>query len=538
MRDVGNQPPLSLHRGVDARQHPVHGRGQATDLVASTVVGDPEVELVVADGIDLCADVVEPRQGSAQDQPDHEGERHQDQWATHHQGSPQSVRRLVHGLEAGADDNRHLAVGRLAVLDPDPVGLGLLVVRGADGAPLTFAHCRDRRSEPCPRCWPTRPGRCRRQRSPAPRRRRSRCAAPTAARRVPAWSSRSRDRDRDSSSLLSVRCLSRVCTTRTPATASTAAHSSVASTVALARTVSVGISLVRHQPVADQPHGLEAGAAERQVDPAIRDGAALPPLNNDYVLLTLERGLAAADVIVEGEYRAGHQEQLYIETNGVVAVPENGGSRCMARFSVPTTFTARSPCCSVSRGEGAGRPDRDGRRLRRQGGVPVDDRGTCRTGGDEVGPSGEARVRPRRGHAGDDEAPSRDRPSSHRREEGRPAHGHGHRRRARRRRLRNAERRCAVARNHSRSGPYRCDHIRIQGPRDDDQHAAERRVPRLRRAADAVRGRSRTWTHRRSRSASIRCGSASSMRSRPGDTTATGRRSARTPARCRCCARR
>jgi len=36
-------------------------------------------------------------------------------------------------------------------------------------------------------------------------------------------------------------------------------------------------------------------------------------------------GFARADVIVEGEYRTGHQEQLYIETNGVVAVPETDG---------------------------------------------------------------------------------------------------------------------------------------------------------------------------------------------------------------------
>src|SRR5262245_44956804 len=35
----------------------------------------------------------------------------------------------------------------------------------------------------------------------------------------------------------------------------------------------------------------------------------------------IERGFAAADVIVDGEYRCGHQEQLYIETNGVIAVP-------------------------------------------------------------------------------------------------------------------------------------------------------------------------------------------------------------------------
>jgi CO/xanthine dehydrogenase Mo-binding subunit len=39
----------------------------------------------------------------------------------------------------------------------------------------------------------------------------------------------------------------------------------------------------------------------------------------------LPTGFAAADVVVEGEYRTGHQEQLYIETNGVIAVPEDDG---------------------------------------------------------------------------------------------------------------------------------------------------------------------------------------------------------------------
>ena len=47
------------------------------------------------------------------------------------------------------------------------------------------------------------------------------------------------------------------------------------------------------------------------------------------------------------------------------------------------------------------------------------------------------------------------------------------------------------------SGPYRCDHVRVQGPRDDDQHAAERRISRLRRAADAVRRRSAHGSDRR-----------------------------------------
>ena len=39
----------------------------------------------------------------------------------------------------------------------------------------------------------------------------------------------------------------------------------------------------------------------------------------------IDDGFAAADVIVEGEYRTGHQEQLYIEPNGVIAVPELDG---------------------------------------------------------------------------------------------------------------------------------------------------------------------------------------------------------------------
>ena len=39
----------------------------------------------------------------------------------------------------------------------------------------------------------------------------------------------------------------------------------------------------------------------------------------------VEDGFAAAAAIVEGEYRTGHQEQLYIEPNGVIAVWDNGG---------------------------------------------------------------------------------------------------------------------------------------------------------------------------------------------------------------------
>jgi CO/xanthine dehydrogenase Mo-binding subunit len=38
----------------------------------------------------------------------------------------------------------------------------------------------------------------------------------------------------------------------------------------------------------------------------------------------IDSGLRIADVVIEGEYRTGHQEQLYIETNGVIAVPGDG----------------------------------------------------------------------------------------------------------------------------------------------------------------------------------------------------------------------
>jgi CO/xanthine dehydrogenase Mo-binding subunit len=39
----------------------------------------------------------------------------------------------------------------------------------------------------------------------------------------------------------------------------------------------------------------------------------------------VERGLRTSDLVVEGEYRTGAQEHIYIEPNGVIAVPEHGG---------------------------------------------------------------------------------------------------------------------------------------------------------------------------------------------------------------------
>jgi CO/xanthine dehydrogenase Mo-binding subunit len=52
--------------------------------------------------------------------------------------------------------------------------------------------------------------------------------------------------------------------------------------------------------------------------------------DHDFAHYEIERGdlaagFAQADMILEGEYRVGHQEQLYIENNAMIAVPEADG---------------------------------------------------------------------------------------------------------------------------------------------------------------------------------------------------------------------
>jgi CO/xanthine dehydrogenase Mo-binding subunit len=45
--------------------------------------------------------------------------------------------------------------------------------------------------------------------------------------------------------------------------------------------------------------------------------------------------MATADVVVEGTYRTGHQEHVYIEPNGVIAVPEDGGVTVLGSVQCP-----------------------------------------------------------------------------------------------------------------------------------------------------------------------------------------------------------
>jgi CO/xanthine dehydrogenase Mo-binding subunit len=56
------------------------------------------------------------------------------------------------------------------------------------------------------------------------------------------------------------------------------------------------------------------------------------PLASDHVFAhyliasgDLDAGFAQADLVLEGEYRVGHQEQLYIENNAMIAVPRDDG---------------------------------------------------------------------------------------------------------------------------------------------------------------------------------------------------------------------
>ncbi len=49
----------------------------------------------------------------------------------------------------------------------------------------------------------------------------------------------------------------------------------------------------------------------------------------------LSAGFAKAHVVVEGTYRTGHQEHVYIEPNGVIAVPEEGGIAVYGSIQCP-----------------------------------------------------------------------------------------------------------------------------------------------------------------------------------------------------------
>jgi CO/xanthine dehydrogenase Mo-binding subunit len=86
------------------------------------------------------------------------------------------------------------------------------------------------------------------------------------------------------------------------------------------------------EKLADPKVAIEYRAAEPVFDPA-----ASPKTFKEILIEKgrLERGFREADLVLEGEYRVGLQEQLYIETNGVIAVPENGGVTVYGSLQCP-----------------------------------------------------------------------------------------------------------------------------------------------------------------------------------------------------------
>src|SRR5215208_6459847 len=72
----------------------------------------------------------------------------------------------------------------------------------------------------------------------------------------------------------------------------------------------------------DQPCLIEREPAEPVLDP-LRSERALKKILIEKG--DLARGFAEAELVVEGTYRTGHQEHVYIEPNGVIAVPDGEG---------------------------------------------------------------------------------------------------------------------------------------------------------------------------------------------------------------------
>ena len=204
----------------------------------------------------------------------------------------------------------------------------------------------------------------------------------------------------------------------------------------------------------------------------------------------LARGFAEADLVVEGEYRTGRQEHVYIEPNGVIAVPAADGVTVYGSLQCP--YYVHKALVGL-----LGLPHEKVRVVQTETGGGF--------GGKEDYPSiiaghaallavksraaGEARVRPPRGHGRHHQAPPLDRAPPHRRHPRRPDHRDGDRRPPRRRRLLHAEPGGALARVPSRDRPLPLRQRPRPRARRDDEHAALRCLPRLRRAADRLRGR-------------------------------------------------
>lgn len=100
--------------------------------------------------------------------------------------------------------------------------------------------------------------------------------------------------------------------------------------------VPIGGEIMHHaEPLAliAAPNRATLRAARQAIRVDATPGRAIfDPLDSDHVFATYEIGsgdidgaMAAADLVLEGEYRVGHQEQLYIENNAMIATPRDDG---------------------------------------------------------------------------------------------------------------------------------------------------------------------------------------------------------------------
>src|SRR5262245_51724278 len=81
------------------------------------------------------------------------------------------------------------------------------------------------------------------------------------------------------------------------------------------------ILLLAHEDRARVDEAVARVKVEYEAAPAVLDLAQATVVLKEIAIRKgdLARGFAEADLVVEGEYATGHQEQLYIETNGVIA---------------------------------------------------------------------------------------------------------------------------------------------------------------------------------------------------------------------------
>ena len=155
----------------------------------------------------------------------------------------------------------------------------------------------------------------------------------------------------------------------------------------------LAVDRVRHQaePIALVAHADRARLAEGMAHVKVRYEAEPAQLDFESASKVLkEIAIRRGDLdavfarpgvrVVEGTYRTGAQEQLYIECNGVIAQPgaadpDDGGVTVHGSMQCPY-YVVRALTAShrPAARQGARRADDHRRRLRRQGGVSVDAR--------------------------------------------------------------------------------------------------------------------------------------------------------------------